>query len=291
MAIPSIFRQLRQVFNKTGAQQAQPQPQAIFEPSDPVLQQQMQALLAGQQIAFQAYDNYLELDSGLCLCLQPQEGQALSDARFRCCVRIQCWHALLFPEGLTEFQHALGSDTGSASEAALKQWLTIDYPVLQQALKQQPDLTVIELPLAGSSATEPLYRQIILGPVAHLASLPAKRKEDHPFCPCCLISESMEAFHELLQSPQPLGIRFFVSRDQQGQLAVDCRVNGVDFPAAQPALLAYAEKWQPRGLEFRKQYVLVRTARVSVNAAATGGADQAAPSAQPGQPDKAKDAQ
>jgi hypothetical protein len=113
------------------------------------------------------------------------------------------------------------------------------------------------------------FRQVILGPVAHLATNPPpKKKEAHPFCPCCLFTESMEAFHAVLQTDQFLGVRLFASRDQLGVAAADCRVNGEDFAAALPALTAYVEKWPQRGLEFRKQYVVIRTVSRIVDASA-----------------------
>jgi hypothetical protein len=39
----------------------------------------------------------------------------------------------------------------------------------------------------------------------------------------------------------------------------DCRVNGHDFAPALPLLRAYAARWPQAGLEFRKQYVVIRT--------------------------------
>ncbi|MCX7219465.1 MAG: DUF6348 family protein, partial [Burkholderiales bacterium] len=70
----------------------------------------------------------------------------------------------------------------------------------------------------------------------------------------------------LLQSQEFLGLRMFVSRDNQGKLAVDCRVNGEDFDGVQQSLTQYAGNWPQRGLEFRKQYLVMRSIRRKTSA-------------------------
>lgn len=84
-------------------------------------------------------------------------------------------------------------------------------------------------------------------------------EQAHAFCPCCLFTQSLEAFLPLLEGDtRMLGIRLFATRDAAGEIAADCRINGVDFPEGAACLRRYAATWPAyAGLEFRKQYVVV----------------------------------
>ena len=68
----------------------------------------------------------------------------------------------------------------------------------------------------------------------------------------------MEAFTDLLKGREFLGVRLYAARDAQGEISADCRVNGEDYPAALPYLHTYVQSWPQAGLEFRKQYVVIR---------------------------------
>lgn len=234
--------------------------------TDPVLTALLITVLQQHQKVAEEGEGYVRLSSGLCLSIQALEKKELGPERIKTVTRITVWHPELFPEGITEYQHALGKDESSALSEGMLNWINMDLVALEDAIAEYPQqCAVIELNTAAGDSAAARYRQIILGPVAHLATLPEKKKEAHPFCPCCLMTETMEAFHDVLQTERLLGIRLFVSRDQHGQLNADCRVNGEDFPAALPLLTAYAEKWPQRGLEFRKQYVIVRSAQNSIH--------------------------
>jgi len=226
-------------------------------------------VLTAEAIKLTWQDNYLALEGGLLLAVERVETVTLAEDKFRTCTRIYASHASYFPQGLSEYQHAMGATESEAILEGLRTWARMDLLVLQDATREQPlNCTVIEMNTSAETAESGSFRQVILGPVAHLASLPPpKKKEEHPFCPCCLFTESMPAFHDLLQTSDFLGIRLFASRDNEGKLAADCRVNGEDFVPAVEHLKQYAEKWPQRGLEFRKQYVVVRTSKHSVNQA------------------------
>ena len=62
--------------------------------------------------------------------------------------------------------------------------------------------------------------------------------------------------HELYGAPTRMLYR--MARNAQGEISADCRVNGEDYPAALPYLHAYVQSWPQAGLEFRKQYVVIR---------------------------------
>ncbi|MFZ6777524.1 DUF6348 family protein [Undibacterium sp. Ji83W] len=226
-------------------------------------------VLTAETIKLKWQDNYLALDEGLLLAVERVETVALAEDKCRTCTRIYASHAEYFPQGLSEYQHAMGATESEAMLEGLRTWVKMDLLALLDATREQPlNCTVIEMNTSAEAAESSSFRQVILGPVAHLASQPEhKKKEAHPFCPCCLFTESMPAFHDLLQTSDFLGIRLFASRDNDGKLAADCRVNGEDFFPAIEHLKQYAEKWPQRGLEFRKQYVVVRTSKHSVNQA------------------------
>jgi hypothetical protein len=48
-------------------------------------------------------------------------------------------------------------------------------------------------------------------------------------------------------------------RDEHGQASADCRVNGQEFEPGKQALRNYVKTWPPRGVEFRKQYVIIQS--------------------------------
>jgi hypothetical protein len=55
------------------------------------------------------------------------------------------------------------------------------------------------------------------------------------------------------------GIRLLASRDDDGLIEADFRINGEEWEPGKEALCAYAATWSPAGLEMRKQYVVVQT--------------------------------
>ena len=103
-------------------------------------------------------------------------------------------------------------------------------------------------------------RQIIFGPTVHRVTTEVRDAcEQHDFCPCCLLTQSLAGFMQPLEGDEFCGIRLFASRDQDGLAQTDCRINGVDWPAGAEALLKYVATWPERGLENRKQFVAIRT--------------------------------
>lgn len=280
----SLFQSLKTLKNKFSTSSHAPVPPTshVNTPqmqSDPLLTEVLAAALSDAGIAFERLASCIQLAEGLALAVQPVTTNVIGEGRVRTCTRIHVWHPQYFPQGISEYQHALGADEAAAIAEGFTQWIKMDLVVLLDATRDVPrDCTVIEMNVAGGDAEVAdvtgvagltRFRQVILGPVAHLATNPLlPKKEAHPFCPCCLFTESMEAFHAVLQTDQFLGVRLFASRDQLGVAAADCRVNGEDFPAALPALTAYVEKWPQRGLEFRKQYVVIRTVSRIVDARA-----------------------
>jgi hypothetical protein len=105
-------------------------------------------------------------------------------------------------------------------------------------------------------------RRVILGPVMHFMETPpannTTNEDAHPFCPCCLLTNSFPAFKELMESDRFGGVRLFAARDEDGTPQADCRVNGDDWEPGAQALREYAKTWPEAGYEFRKQYVVLQ---------------------------------
>jgi hypothetical protein len=235
---------------------------------DPALMQALADVLLLEGISFEWRETGLLLASGMLLQAEPIESLTLGEGRVRTCTKLYISHPDYFPQGISEYQHAMGASEAQAIAEGFRAWTQMDLIALTDATRETPlDCTVIEMSVVAGPQADGFarFRQVVLGPVAHLATLAAPEpKEEHPFCPCCLFTESTAAFHDLLQSDQFLGVRLFVSRDSLGKLAVDCRVNGENFAAVQDVLTAYASRWPERGLEFRKQYLVIRSIKRSV---------------------------
>ena len=229
--------------------------------SDPVTMQALADVLKAEGIVFEWKLPRLLLANGMTLEAEPVEAIVLAEDRVRTCTKIHLHHPVYFPEGIAEYQHAMGTNEAMAMAEGFRAWTQTDLVALFDATSDTPkNCTVIEMSVVDGADGLARFRQVILGPVAHLATQAAReKKEEHPFCPCCLFTESTAAFHDLLQTDQFLGVRLFASRDNEGKLAADCRVNGEDFAPAIDLLTAYASKWPQRGLEFRKQYVVIRS--------------------------------
>jgi hypothetical protein len=99
-----------------------------------------------------------------------------------------------------------------------------------------------------------------------MAQNPPDDPEGHPFCPCCLLTNSFEAFRSLIEDDGFYGLRLFAARGGDDKPMADCRVNGDDWEEGAQALRAYANLWRPAGIEFRKQYVVLQSVEPSPKA-------------------------
>lgn len=190
------------------------------------------------------------------------------DGRFQTVTTIQVTHPTLIPAGLFEYQHSFGEDPREAFRLGFEQWANLDLVTLLAALDEKPEgCTTLVLEIPGDSGKPPRVRRAVLGPVAHFLADPEARQrqeaaaasEEHPFCPCCLLTNSLLAFQALLDRDETFGLRLFASRDERARPDADCRVNGGDFEPGARALRKYAGSWPPNGYEFRKQYVVLHS--------------------------------
>jgi hypothetical protein len=176
---------------------------------------------------------------------------------------VRARHLLAIPEGLFEYQHAIGADPRESLRSGFSQWAQIDLPVLLDALRETPEVcAVMQMTFPGVDGGPERERRVLLGPTARMAQHAAAGDEDneHPFCPCCLTTNSFDALKPLFEATETLGVRLFAMRGEDGETSADCRVNGEEFEAGSGALRAYAESWPDCGFEFRKQYVLFQSA-------------------------------
>lgn len=177
---------------------------------------------------------------------------------------IEVKHPTLIPMPIFEFQHSTGHTMIAAIRAGFDQWCQTDFVTLADATRAEPSQCmqlVMELPAKGDRPA--MKRRVVLGPVAHLRQNPpdpSAAPEEHPFCPCCLFTRSMEAFVPVIESSGVFGLRLFALRDERGGAQADCRANGEDFNAGKAGLLRYVGTWPGSGVEFRKQYVLIQDA-------------------------------
>jgi len=174
---------------------------------------------------------------------------------------IQVAHSSLIPDGLFEYQHARGDNLRDAFARAFRSWVQLDLPVYLDAPRGEPQKCHVltkSYPLTNGTS---LHRRALLGPIAHYVHAPGAvpASVQHEFCPCCLFSQSLDAFEPLLAEQRFIGLRMYAARDEHGAAEADCRVNGEDYPRGAEALKRYVASWPQRGFEYRKQYAVLQT--------------------------------
>ena len=194
--------------------------------------------------------DWVALDDGLSLVPQVVNVTPMDDSGVRTVTTIQTSHAVLIPRGVFEFQHASGADVREAFAQGFKGWAELDLPVFLDALRANAATCM-------TMTMEP-ERRLVLGPPVQMAQKTDPVPDEHGFCPCCLFTSSVKAFEDLLKDDAFYGIRLFVTRDAEGRIEADCRVNGIDRPAGAAVLARYAQGWVDRGVEYRKQYVCIQ---------------------------------
>jgi hypothetical protein len=166
----------------------------------------------------------------------------------------------VIPPGVFEFQHSYGQDPETSIVSGFQDWMSLDLPVFLDALSPAPNhCSAINLDFPAEGGTPPRSRRGMLGPVGHYAEKPATETEEHPFCRCCLLTKSLEAFKDKVSSEGFFAIRLYAARDPEDGASADCRVNGLDYEPGKAALIKYAATWPARGIEFRKQYVIIQS--------------------------------
>jgi hypothetical protein len=198
--------------------------------------------------------DWVELEGGFSLLPQIVSVEPMDNAGVNTTTTIQVAHASLVPDGVFEYQHSSGADIRDSFAKGFRHWAEYDLPVFLDAQRDTATLCMV--------AEMKPDRRLVFGPPVHMAQKADAKPSEHDFCPCCLTTKNIDAFDDLLRDGKFHGIRLFVSRDAQGGIEADCRVNGIDRPAGVEALKRYARSWPDRGVEYRKQYVCIQTRAV-----------------------------
>jgi Family of unknown function (DUF6348) len=204
-------------------------------------------------------------DSGFMFLPQLVEIQPLDDGGVRTVTTMQTNHPTLSPDGVFEYQHSTGNSIAESISKGFDQWVQTDFVPLLDALRPEPEsCTALEMAFPARGGKPARVRRAVLGPVAHFMQHPPSKAEEtapeeHPFCPCCLLTRSFEAFRDLIEGDGFYCLRLFAARDTEGAPQADCRVNGEDWEKGAQALREYARTWPAAGYEFRKQYVVLQS--------------------------------
>lgn len=223
--------------------------------------------LKNEGFEIQQTDSHIALPSGIKLAAKFIESARINAENIRTSTFTVASHEHYFPDGLVEFQHSGGLNLEESLLSGFSSWAKMDLITLEDSVRIKPlHCSVMEMQLPEKEDTESLSRQVIFGPIGHLVTDSSiDGDSEHPFCPCCLFTNSFSAFRDLFESNRFVGIRLFASRSADGGYSADCRVNGEDFPLGVEQLLSYARSWPERGFEFRKQYVVIRQTQTSLN--------------------------
>lgn len=230
-----------------------------------------------------ARDDYLQLEDFTLLpqivSVRPHATGAMQTS-----TTIQVAHPELVPEGIFEFQHSTGDDIRRSLAAGFSQWAQVDLPVFRDALraKAESSMFMVMDPAREGSSALTRSRRVVMGPFIHYAKEPVAGDDDHPFCPCCLFTNSVDGLFDLLKGDAFYGIRLFASRDADGHVEADCRVNGTDWSSGAERLRQYVHKWPQRGFEFRKQYVAIQSMTPELQDGMRGKAGSQAGASSPG---------
>jgi hypothetical protein len=152
----------------------------------------------------------------------------------------------------------------------------MDLVVLLEALQRKPTTCMeIEADFPDKDGKPAYSRRALLGPVTHLVQnvkiypeqktpeiaeeVPCRQCKRHEFCPCCLLTNSFDAFKELIEDSGFYSLRLYALRDENGLPMADCRVNGNDWEKGAEALRKYVTTGPEAGFESRTQYVVLQT--------------------------------
>ncbi len=226
----------------------------------------------------QSEESWLVLqDSGFILLPQLVHLQPLDKGGVRITTTIQTHHPTLVAHGVFEYQHSTGNSVQDSARKGFDLWAQTDLVALLDALKSNPKTcTTLQMTFPAKDGSPANFRRAVLGPVTQFAENPqiyaqqgtpgsardvhGERCESHEFCPCCLLTNSFEAFKELIEGSRFYGLLcLFAARDEKGVPQADCRMNGQDWEKGAEALRTYVTTWPGTGYEFRKQYVVLHT--------------------------------
>lgn len=178
---------------------------------------------------------------------------------------VEILHPKLFPDGIYEYQYSFAKDgVFDSMVQGFELWIDSDVTVLFASIEDKPEQFMYLTMDTPPDEDTQIHRQVIFGNVMRYGGTktednPEKNSDtEHDFCPCCLFTQNIELFGPLLKTNKNYAVRLFVSRNDEGETDADCRLNGDEWEEAKPKLKAYADTWKGEGMEFRKQYVIIK---------------------------------
>jgi hypothetical protein len=218
-------------------------------------------VLTSRGLKFRHGETHLELENGLIARPQFVRLQPRDDGNVQTTTTIEVNHPTLCPGGTFEYQHSIEGTVERSVRQGFVGWSQADLPVFLEALLEKLEsCNALTYEAPANAAASARQRQVILGPPVHCVTREGSEAgEAHNFCPCCLFTNSFEAFRGQVEGDAFHGVRLFAARGSDGVAQADCRIDGVDWEPGVAALLNYVAKWPDRGFEYRKQFVAIRT--------------------------------
>lgn len=182
---------------------------------------------------------------------------------------IQIHHKEIFPNGIFEYvypQKKAENVIGGLFEL-FETWADLDWLTLCDCLKFEKSEFMsmrIDLNKEKTQARHIFYGSVLSYPNIDVEEAKSKGIDVDPyideFCPCCLFTNSMEAFDKQIKdTSQNYAIRLFAMKNPDGEVDADCRINGEEYPQAENYLKKYAKTWKDCDImKMRKQYVIIR---------------------------------
>lgn len=212
-------------------------------------------VLTQNQYAHTKFDSWITLPAGLILQPQIVAIDPLDSVGVKSTTTIEITFGTENEEqSLFEYQHSSGSTVIDSISNGFEAWISSDLVVILEAISGKFEhCTRLEMTIPELEGT----RLAVLGPITYYAKHQSAVQEEHPFCPCCLLTNNFEMFRQQIRDTAVYGIRMFAMRKENGDLAADCRINGHDYQDGKASLINYAQSWPNCDFEFRKQYVIL----------------------------------
>ena len=191
------------------------------------------------------------------------------DSGFKMYATIQVHHKEIFPDGIFEYVYPQEQavDLVDGLFDLFRTWVDLDWETLTDCLNlKNSKYMSVEIELKDV-VKHIFYGSVLSYPNVDSEKLKAKGIDPDPyiddFCPCCLFTNSMEAFDDQIKDTEKnYAIRLFAMKDANGKIKADCRINGEEYPQAEEYLKKYASTWKDCDIiKFRKQYVIIRNGK------------------------------
>lgn len=183
---------------------------------------------------------------------------------------IQIQHKTIFPDGVFEYEYSMNfKEFRDAVNDAFYNWIRLDWQTLVDIAKPKKAKALKQTYELEMGDDKILKRYVYYGPVAYYpnfdiekmkeAGLNVKQYIDR-FHSNTMFTRAIEAFitHLKDENEKNYAIRMFALKAPNGDVEVDCRINGEEYPEANKFLESYAKTWKDCDIvKFKKQYVII----------------------------------